>query len=298
MLKDLLARNWVLVIGLASAASIANGQPVAAIDAGANQANHKALFPHEFEHWKTSSAQRIEGIEKANGLRIQLLADRDGDLPYGDQICQVVEQFQLAAANVKDLGVRIDKFNMPASRFRRQLLGEESMDIAAFNAFKGTWFGTWDQIEVNHNWHAAELYQPPQSWAKDQPIVCASQYAWIGNGFGWNYLVGSADDPKQHFVIGMVYYLDSANLRSVTGEKAHVGFVDSPTRLVWITDSNVYLEESFTGTENPDQYAITAIEHRLFSDKPSVSSQAIQAIYTRDPNNRPAFRQFTWRPTQ
>jgi len=93
----------------------------------------------------------------------------------------------------------------------------------------------------------------------------------------------------------MVYYFTGDNFETISGSKAHVGFVASPTRLVWITEREVFPEEVFAGdTPAKDTYVITAMYHDLLSDSPTISRRATQAVYTRNPANRPDFFEFRW----
>jgi len=93
----------------------------------------------------------------------------------------------------------------------------------------------------------------------------------------------------------MVYYFEAPDFTRITGRKPHVGFADAPTRLVWITENEVFLEEVFPA-DNPVEttYVITAMYHDLFSSGPHVDAVGTQATYTRSPNKRPEFKSFRW----
>lgn len=129
-------------------------------------------------------------------------------------------------------------------------------------------------------------------------FIRGAQYAWIGNGFGWNYLATNrkSTDTKTgdgDHVLGMVYYSDAPNFQTITGRKAHVGFYDSPTRLVWITHREVFLEDVFAETEDAQEhYVITALFHDLFADQPVTLPDGVPAKCGRLPNKRPDFKSF------
>ena len=254
-----------------------------------------ALFPVEVSAWKQDRQRLVRGIEQAEALRRRLLGrDVQGESP-AERICRAAARFQKEGDAALSDGHGIGRFSMTPKRLVEQLRGTSSLPASAFNAFDGRWFGRWDRLIVNHDWHPTQRFDPPKRFAADHAAVSALQYAWISNGFGWNMLMAADGSGGKHYVLGMVYYFEAPNFRDVTGEKAHVGFLDSPTRLVWITEREVFFEEVFPAeSDGRERYAITAMYHDLLSAEPSVSEHAIQAVYTRDPEHRPAFRKFRW----
>jgi|GEM_PF-1261957 len=267
---------------------------------------HDHFFPPEMTHWALQDKPMIDGLRKAEALRVQLLArDSFGQTPL-DRILMATADLQAAAVDSLKPGQPIGHFNLNAERIAAQLSGEGALSAASFAAFDGRWFGRWEDSNVNHDWQPTVAYATPRKTEDDLPMIQSLQYAWISNGFGWNYLVAkpsqnsqvvssNSEKANKSYVLGMVYYFDGKDFLTIRGEKAHVGFSDSPNRLIWITEQEVFMEEVFP-MQNASEttYAITAMYHDLFSPQPSVASRGTQAIYTRDPGNRPAFRKFQW----
>lgn len=259
------------------------------------------LFPKEMLHWKDQESQLSRGLLQGELLRKKLLSKDSKHVSYGQQICHAVAQFQRDSAADLQSRQSVSRFGMSLERFQAQLNGTEKLSAECFDAFNGRWFGRWGQAEVNHDWQTTTVFKQPRSYPGSSARVVALQYAWISNGFGWNYLVHSpsSDQSRETFpyVLGMVYYFDGVDFENIRGEKAHVGFVDSPTRLVWITEHEVFLEEVIPH-ESPEKsvYVITAIYHSLLDSNPSISNRATQAVYTRSPDDRPEFYEFNWRP--
>ncbi|XZE53715.1 hypothetical protein SH139x_005481 [Planctomycetaceae bacterium SH139] len=262
---------------------------------------HDRFFPAEMRQWQGAAEPLAKGLRSAEALRSQLLAVDAAGKRRLELICETVEKFQ--AATEDDLSARrsIANFQVSSRRLLNQLLGYEAVTSDSFTAFDGRWFGRWGNDAVNHDWQPSEHFSPPRTFAPAKSSVLALQYAWISNGFGWNYLVSPAANAdreatgEQPYILGMVYYFAGQDFQNIRGEKPHVGFADGPTRLVWITEREVFLEEVFPQADPAKTtYAITAIYHDLLSDTPTVTGRATQAIYTRDPSNRPAFYEFTW----
>jgi len=258
--------------------------------------NHDHLFPEEMEYWKDAQPELLQGIVEAEKLRAKLLSTGPDGRVYADVIAEAMVRFQVGCKAKLEDAFPVTDFDLRATRLSKQIRGEESIPVDAFKAFDGRWFGRWGDSEVNHDWRPTVQFTPPKQLIADEPAVAALQYAWISSGFGWNYLMATKEQNRRNFVLGMVYYFDGDNFKSITGTKAHVGIADSPTRLVWITQYEVFLEEVFPPTDaHAEQYVITTLYHNLFTDTPSVSSHGTQAIYTRDPKHRPLFKKFDWR---
>jgi len=282
----------------------ATSQAAATFDPFASRHDH--LFPHEMAHWQSQDKPMIDGLRKAEALRIKLLArDSSGQTPL-ERILKATAELQASAADSLRSRRPIEQFDLGTNRIAMQLSGGESLSTTSFTAFDGRWFGRWGESNVDHDWQPTELHATPRKTADDLPIIHAIQYAWISNGFGWNYLVSNSHEisqlvspvtkqERQPYILGMVYYFEGKDFLTIRGEKAHVGFSDNPNRLIWITEQEVFLEEVFPVQDaSQTTYAITAMYHNLLADEPTVSRHATQAVYTRDPSVRPAFYEFTW----
>jgi len=266
---------------------------------------HDHLFPPEMTHWKLQDKPMIDGLRKAEALRSKLLAnDSSGQTPL-ESILKATAELQASAADSLQSRRPIDQFDLVAKRVEMQLSGGESLSTTSFTAFDGRWFGRWGNSNVDHDWQPTEFYATPRKTEDDLPIIHALQYAWISDGFGWNYLVtnpnevspvvSSGTKEKQHYILGMVYYFEGKDFLTIRSEKAHVGFSDNPNRLIWITEQEVFMEEVFPMQDaSQTTYAITAMYHDMLTDNPTIFRHATQAVYTRDPSVRPAFYEFTW----
>jgi len=269
---------------------------------------HDHLFPPEMTHWASQDKPMIDGLRRAEALRVKLLARDSSGQTHLQRILTATADLQESKVDSLQSGRPIGQFNLNAERIAAQLSGEGALSTTSFAAFDGRWFGRWDDSNVNHDWQPTVIYATPRKTEDDLPMIHALQYAWISNGFGWNYLVAkpsqnsqvvSPDTEKanQSYILGMVYYFEGKDFLTIRGEKAHVGFLDSPNRLIWITEHEVFMEEVFPMQDASETtYAITAMYHDLLSPQPSVASRGTQAVYTRDPGNRPAFREFQWSP--
>lgn len=267
------------------------------------------LFPSEVDYWRERREEYDLGFQEADALRQQLLKRISATQDSVDQstsidlITTVVDALQKELAK-KGGTESIAGFQLTRDRLTNQLESKTKLaSESVFEPFKGKWYGVWDRTEVNHDWRPTRIAESPKATSQPGVFLCADQYAWIHNGFGWNYLVSADQKGLGNFVLGQVYYVDDKDRKRIVNRKPHVGFADlkagdlSPTRLVWITEFEIFLEEVFPQTNREDDYyVITAIYHRLLSDEPTVSDMVTQAKYTRRNHDRPAFKKIRWNP--
>lgn len=276
-------------------------------------------IPTEIEYWIGQSEQYELGLVEADRLRQKLLSSIEPTTSsspnapkvlttktrYCDRIAEVTAQFQKQMDGSQDLENSVNAFSVTSSRLAAQLQGltpAESRGV--FAAFDGKWFGLWDTHAVNHDWRPSRVHTPSKLIQDPSILVLADQYAWIHNGFGWNYLVQSQSADSHPYVLGQVYYLNANNLKQIESRKPHVGFADYSgddrsrlDRLVWITEHEIFLEEVFRQPKPEDTYyVITGIFHQLFESSPTVSPDAVQAKYTRQSQSRPPFIKVKWDP--
>ena len=262
-------------------------------------------FPPAMKYWREQREQLQEGVVQADALRAKLLtASPQGDTYLGRIVNAVTLYQKDAASSANDL-VSTRSFTITEEKLRNQLMGRTTLaPEQAFRGFEGKWYGLWDRWPMNHDWSATEIFSPPKTVAEAAPKVAALQYVWIGSGFGWNYMV----QPKGEtgFVaLGQVYYGEEPDYMKMGGAKPHVGYVDvsapdkPATRLVWITEYEIFLEEVFPDEKGQlNRYAITGVYHSLLNEPPTLSPNAVQAVYTRDSVHRPKFRHIEWNPEQ
>ncbi|MCD8534143.1 MAG: DUF547 domain-containing protein [Verrucomicrobia bacterium] len=268
-------------------------------------------FPGEVEYWIKRRGEYDLGIREALELRKLLLqgaAPGNGitaDMIHLDLVAIAVGVLQKQISKMENI-VSISAFDVTREKLFRQITGEESLSAkSVFQPFSGKWYGLWDKTAVNHDWRPTRIPAKPEYSTETNTYLCADQYAWIHNGFGWNYLMSHDPAGTRNYILGQVYYLDDKNLTHIAGRKPHVGFVDikpsdpHPTRLIWITEYEIFMEEAFPSSPDSaedDYYVITAIYHHLFSESHSISKVITQAKYTRKNQMRPAFIHIPWNP--
>lgn len=272
---------------------------LSAVASSQSHATRVVDFPAEAESWRHDRDKRVSGVLKAERLRQRYLEiDTDNASPLERLTIQLIA-FRDATSRAADKPggptYNCDGFDVSLRRIKEQLSGSTPLRASIFNDFEGKWYGMWGETPVNHDWRPSLIDETPLETEVGAPRLIAQQYAWIDNGFGWNYLVtGNGSDNR--YVLGMVYYVSPEEPGAIVGEKPHVGFRDGPSRLVWFTDREVFFEEVRGPAEYRDQhYVITAMYHDLFGNG-SVSPRGTQVIYTRDPRDRPQFREFAWEP--
>lgn len=275
------------------------------------------LFPVEMQTWEANEEHLKDGIRKANHLRRRLLSEaQDQSDAAIERIGHAIAIFQRGAAEAWGSDSWVSRFDVSPQRLRAQLAGSVELTDPVFEAFEGQWYGKWDELTVNHDWKTPQIYRPSRVIADDTPPVKAVQFAWVGNGFGWNILcevlgsptrtsdadvapaVGRSRGRPGNFILGMVYYVAADDPGKVVGETPLVGFADGPNQLVWITESDIFLEATYVDARYGECYGIAGFKHQLLSESPETSTTGVQAIYTHAPQTRPAFKKFSWEGTQ
>jgi hypothetical protein len=164
-----------------------------------------------------------------------------------------------------------------------------------FGPFAGRWYGLWDRSPVDHDWSEVVPHgQPVPLPGMGSFSVRATQSAWIGDGFGWNVVASPAPDAA--VILGTVYHVEPGHPDRVRLHRPHVGVDAGAGRLIWLTGSEVFLEEILPG-ENPagTRYAITGFRYELHDGNVAFVGSGFQAVYTRDPNDRPTWYAFSIR---
>ncbi len=194
------------------------------------------------------------------------------------------------------------RFQLTSDEMVAAIVGYRSLEKPAelYGAFAGKWYGLWEQLEVNHHWGKYVELPKPKLFSGEgvsDVQLLGYQYAWVGDGYGINHVV-STTLSKETFLLGYVIHLADQDLEKETARRPHVGVIDGPKRLIWITKGEVFFEELIQGTDNqPDRYVITGFRYRLHSDanqNPETAEQevtlfgneAFQAVYSRSPAQR------------
>jgi hypothetical protein len=238
--------------------------------------------------WRNDGARLVAGLQVAAQFRNSLLSQ--DALALG----VALEAFRRDA--VPPLGrPNLSRFTVTADMFLRQLDAQERLSArAVFGPFAGRWYGEWNTQLVDHHW--SDVFSPAIIGrpAREHGLAARveAQYAWIGDGFGWNLLV-RPEGARGEVILGYVYHLEPFQPRVVRSEFPLVGCFDGPQRLIWVTPTAIFFEEilgepaSATGS-----YAITGFNYTFEEGEVVPQGAAFQAVYTRSPDNRPDWLQF------
>ncbi len=218
----------------------------------------------------------------------------------GTRVLETTVKFKESAALWLADRRGVDRFLLDAPELERAVRGASRLDGgAAFGGFEGRWYGRWDRSRVDHHWGPAIDLEPPRRVEIEAgpPVWIRSyQYAWIGDGYGINLIATSdLERADADYILGYVVHVADQNLDEVRARRPHVGIATGAGQLVWITAGEVFLEEAFRRESGADAYAITGFFYRDDGLATKIKS-CFQAIYTRQPDDRPEFYHFDAEP--
>jgi len=236
-----------------------------------------------------------DGIRQADDLRRRWCGDSSAPLNRVEQMTEALNQF--AAHSTSALGARpgLERFPRAKDWLRQAVCQGTTADeiVRVFNAFGGRWHGRWETNLVDHRWDKTVTYHPPRTLpGLSNLFVHAVQYAWIGDGFGWNIAASERESSRDWFILGSVYHVIDGDPRRIRLHRPHLGVCAGRGRLVWLTDGEAFFEEVTGAGSDAEKYAITGFYHRWNSGRVERYGQGFQAIYTRQPDNRPDFIRF------
>ena len=251
-------------------------------------------------NWKSDTAKMIRGLKLAEAFRLSLLKVTEGAVSstpaemIGD-LLEAVRTQNIALEKRPDLS----GFTVTSKEFVAQLKGQQQLNAATmFRDFSGRWFGVWDKQTVNHHWHEPVFGNGLEETLKNKlPELTGYQYAWIGDGFGWNYLV----EPEQaagQVVLGFVHHLKPFHPTEIRSDFPLVGFKDVGQRLIWVTAGQVFFEEVITDSamgltkDGEPLYSITGFNYSWKEGAIIASPLGFQAVYSNSSDNRPEFLHF------
>lgn len=236
----------------------------------------------------------LSGLIEAEALRRQLLDVNDRGRTTAEMLADAIIRFQNAAAPHLRDRPGLDRFELSSESLVARIAGAGRPPDAgeAFEPFSGRWHGLWDHLRVDHDWSRAERFDPPRIDPRLGSIrLLATQSAWIGDGFGWNVIAGSVANSGSSWILGTVYHVEDGDRDRVRLHRPHVGVAGGPGQLIWITEGEVFLEEIRTW-EGRVAYVITGFHYEQTQDAIQARGDAFQAIYSRDPDDRPAWFSF------
>ena len=174
---------------------------------------------------------------------------------------------------------------------------------SVYGPFAGKWFGRWTDFEVDHHWSKVVSCEPtipftPNVASKSRHFIQAYQYAWIGDGYGINYLTReerkteSTEEIRYH-LLGYVEHIKNGNFDQITARRPHVAIqLKHPGSICWITEREVFFEQASNVVGGKaDRYSIRGFYYS--TDESSMnSSSGFYTRYSRRPSNRFSFRKF------
>jgi len=190
----------------------------------------------------------------------------------------------------------LTRFQLDQQGIYDAIVGKHEMQKAGeiYGSFQGKWFGIWDQKRVDHHWDEYTTLKPAQSFeiSGSEPVkLLGYQYAWVGDGYGLNHFASSPDGSRK-FLLGYVVHIRDRDLKQEVARRPHLGVIDGPDRLIWITKSEIFFEEMIRGeTKALDQYYITGFRYSIIQ-RELVAKNAFQSVYSRNPDKRKPWRGF------
>ena len=217
----------------------------------------------------------------------------------GPSVMAATLRFQKTAVSRLQGRPRIDGFQLDAGRLLDQVKGAGNGRLSGetvFGAFTGKWYGLWTDFEVDHHWgEVVELETPRQVEipGSDVPVwVRSYQYAWVGDGYGLNLVASGPDSPQGDYILGYVIHVEGQDLSRERMSRPHVGVFTGAGQLIWITSGEVFLEASTRTAAGDAAYSITGFRYRVEAEEVRYG-ECFQAVYTRNPDRRPAFFSFS-----
>lgn len=238
----------------------------------------------------------VKGLDEAESFRHSLLLQNPFGKTQAQALAQAIIQFQQSANPSLQDYVTLDDFVLEEQELINFISGNagEIFGALSFELFNGKWYGKWDQYLVDHDWEPTlEFHSPIILDTTNSLSLRAVQYAWIGDGFGWNAVIAPEHRNTGDVILGSVYHVRNQNPDEIDSHRPHVGIPLDEGQLIWITDSEVFLEQAFkAGNPKDESYAITGFFYENKDGKLINRGDGFQAVYTRQPDNRPEWFRF------
>ncbi|MHC4726515.1 MAG: hypothetical protein ACYS17_04740 [Planctomycetota bacterium] len=237
-----------------------------------------------------------ESTVKSELFRRRLIAGSDPNFINADLIAEAILRFRQRAPYFLRRNKDIESFSLTKKMVIEAVTGKEHISsLRAYSRFKGRWYGLWTKMRVDHHWsRIVELDKPKRVQINSgKPVWIRSyQYCWVGDGYGLNMIATQNPDSKTgDFLLGYVIHVENGNIKKPTKRRPHVGLFVGDGKLIWITAGEVFLEESYDVSPGVEGYAITGFFYKV-RDGILKTTQCFQAIYTREPDNRPEWFSF------
>ncbi len=255
-----------------------------------------AAHPLIPEEYRTISETRLqEGVVSADKFRRELLRRGASGQRQIDSLARACLQFREQMSKRSDGFESLDGFKIKAKQFLKALEGDSGSKrwTRTFDSFQGEWFGKWSEMPVDHRWYPTVSFESRLRIDGFHDVfILAGQFAWVGDGFGWNIVASETAKQKKAFVLGSVYHVQEGDVLQVREHRPHVGVILGERRLIWITRGEVFFEERLNRSrDSSDRYIITGFRYQYDGARVTNSGNSFQAVYTRDRTKRPDWKE-------
>jgi len=252
------------------------------------------LIPEDYE--SISESRLTEGLGLADKFRRELIRRGASGQRKANVIARACLVFREKVASGSDEVVSLRKFKISEKLVVRALEGDSRARRGnrTFDSFTGRWYGKWDKLVVDHRWYPSVNFSPRMKIDGFHDLyIETGQFAWVGDGYGWNIVASTGIKEKKLFVLGSVYHVEDGDPDRVREHRPHVGVICGENRIIWITRGEIFFEEKAESDRiQPERYTITGFRYRFDGLKLRSRENAFQAIYTRNFENRPDWKQF------
>ena len=176
--------------------------------AHAGQTESPRAFDETAVAWQSDQKLFAEGLHRAKAFRSELLAANGAGRSRAKLIAEALVLFQERSAELLDGRPDLTNFQITTDELLAQLRARTRLDgREAFGPFDGRWYGMWQKLAVDHHWHPVVTRGAWIGGGDESAKVESYQYAWVGDGFGWNYVCAPAGAQRGSVILGMVYHL-------------------------------------------------------------------------------------------
>lgn len=250
----------------------------------------------ETEYSKKQIELLVDGLEQAETFRQRLLITHPSGKTQAQVITQAIIAFQKSANQQLQDHIALDDFFFVEEELVDAISGNagEVIGSLSFELFQGKWYGEWDSNDVDHDWSETQEFHPYLVLDTQPPMgLRAVQYAWIGDGFGWNAVIAPNCQNTGDVILGTVYHVRNQDPDDIYLHRPHVGIALDAGQLIWITQSEIFLEQAFPDDDPEDViYAITGFYYEIKDGKLQNNGDGFQAVYSRKPGDRPKFYRY------
>ncbi len=240
---------------------------------------------------------RLEsGIAQAEAFRRGVITPNPLGITGADLLAKAMIRFKQLTELVLTDHPGLDNFDLGKNLIIQKIKGTDKRYSGPeiFGDFKGKWYGIWNDSEVNHDWNEVIVLDQPYEIKEPHKIFLRSfQYAWIGDGYGWNVIAAPESQDNGDVILGTVYHIIDGDPQQIRIRRPHVGIEWGEGRLIWLTTGEVFFEEIFTSeNQKEDKYVITGFRYAIQNDFLEEVDDGFQAVYSRNPDKRTPFFTF------